>query len=256
MSATGGSTAECVSRANARRLVAAAAVCVVATSLLTACSSSGSTPSGSVIPNPKATSQPAVPASPSSTPMTSSTSVVVEPSSPVGLWFPGIIAPAGHKFAPVKSIRAKRNPDGSYQPVQPPEATDLDLRTASWRIDRATPGTTTTKTVEFDGHACPKNYPCAFNHLKDLRLGDPVVVQTKSGYELRYELAVIDPPANPFKLNKRARNSSDLASMQHTNQIGFNAPGRLLLITCGYKHGDTSTYNWVAVAYLVSARKL
>ena len=88
------------------------------------------------------------------------------------------------------------------------------------------------------GHACHYHL-CPFTRLKDVTVGDQVTVTTAAGtLTYRIDRVGLSP--------KTARSLPSWAS-------DSSVPNRLVLVTCAYEQGDTSTDNIVVMARLQSA---
>jgi LPXTG-site transpeptidase (sortase) family protein len=123
----------------------------------------------------------------------------------------------------------------SYQPVDPPHDTAQEWNTAAWIIQSAYPARQTRGTTYVYGHAC-HHHVCAFTELNEARPGDLVHVATPVS-ELAYRITRVGTAP------KSARSLPAWAA-------DITVADRLVLVTCNYEQGDTSTDNLIAVAAL------
>jgi LPXTG-site transpeptidase (sortase) family protein len=123
----------------------------------------------------------------------------------------------------------------SREPVDPPHDTAEQWNTAVWVQQSTYPSTPGRGTTYVYGHAC-HYHVCPFTNLKDARAGDSVRVTTTT----RTSTYTIDrvglSPKSASSLPPWASDSTE--------------PDRLVLVTCAYEHGDTSTNNIVVLARL------
>lgn len=105
----------------------------------------------------------------------------------------------------------------------------------AWWTGGGTPGSHADNTVYLYGHTWKE--PAVFNHIKELRRGDPVFVTTRTG-RLRY---VVD---SSFTVAK-----TDLTK---TPTVAAAMPGRLLLLGCYRATGreEHTTRNVVVIAHI------
>jgi LPXTG-site transpeptidase (sortase) family protein len=126
----------------------------------------------------------------------------------------------------------------SNQPVDPPHQTAAQWDTAAWVQQSAYPSAHSRGTSYIYGHAC-HHHECSFTRLKDARVGDRVVAAT-SRARLTYQI-------------KRTGLSPKSATALPSWAADSTVPNRLVLVTCAYEQGDTSTDNIVVVAQLQPA---
>jgi LPXTG-site transpeptidase (sortase) family protein len=126
----------------------------------------------------------------------------------------------------------------SNEPVDAPHDTAQQWNTAVWVKQSSYPSASSNGTSYVYGHAC-HHHVCSFTRLKDANLGDHVTVTTASAI-LTYRIARIG-------LSPKAATS--LPSWASDSTV----PNRLVLVTCAFEQGDTSTDNIVAVAQLQGA---
>jgi len=125
--------------------------------------------------------------------------------------------------APVDPISVASN-----EPVDPPL-----WNTAVWVKQSSYPSKRSKGTSYVYGHAC-HHHVCSFTRLKDAAVGDQVTVTTGAGM-VAYRIARIGlSPKTASSLPRWASDSS--------------VPDRIVLVTCAYETGDTSTDNIVVVA--------
>jgi hypothetical protein len=123
----------------------------------------------------------------------------------------------------------------SNQPVDPPHQTAAQWNTAAWVRQSAYPSAKSAGTSYVYGHAC-HHHVCAFSRLLDAQLGDQVTVATTSAH-LTYRIE---------RVGLSPKSATALPSWAADSTV----PGRLVLVTCAYESGDTSTDNIVVVARL------
>jgi LPXTG-site transpeptidase (sortase) family protein len=126
----------------------------------------------------------------------------------------------------------------SSQPVDATHQTAAQWNTAAWVEQSACPSAHSRGTTYIYGHAC-HHHECSFTRLKDARVGDRVVAAT-SGATLTYQI-------------KRIGLSPKSATALPSWAADSTVPNRLVLVTCAYEQGDTSTDNIVVVAQLQPA---
>jgi hypothetical protein len=123
----------------------------------------------------------------------------------------------------------------SNQPVDPPHNTAAQWNTAVWVRQSSYPSAHSAGTTYVYGHAC-HHHVCSFTNLKDADLGGQVTVATAAS-TLVYRIVRMGlSPKSAISLPLWASDSS--------------VPNRLVLVTCAYEQGDTSTENLVVVAQL------
>jgi LPXTG-site transpeptidase (sortase) family protein len=121
----------------------------------------------------------------------------------------------------------------SNQPVDPPHATAEQWNTAVWLKQSSFPSARSNGTSYVYGHAC-HHHVCSFTDLKEASVDDLVSVTTPSDtLTYRIERIGLSPKA-----------ASSLPSWASDSTV----PNRLVLVTCAYEQGDTSTDNLVVVA--------
>jgi LPXTG-site transpeptidase (sortase) family protein len=126
----------------------------------------------------------------------------------------------------------------SNQPVDPPHQTAAQWITAAWVRQSAFPSAHSHGTSYIYGHACD-HHQCSFTRLKDARVGDRVVVAAaEARLTYRIERTGLSP-----------KSADALPSWASDSTV----PNRLVLVTCAYEQGDSSTENIVVVARLQSA---
>ena len=126
----------------------------------------------------------------------------------------------------------------SNQPVDPPHATAEQWNTAVWVRQSSYPSASSTGTSYVYGHAC-HYHVCSFTQLKDVRVGDQVSITTPSqALTYRVRQTGLSPKA-----------ASSLPSWASRSTV----PDRVVLVTCAFEQGDTSTDNLVVVAQLQSS---
>jgi LPXTG-site transpeptidase (sortase) family protein len=123
----------------------------------------------------------------------------------------------------------------SNQPVDPPHATAEQWNTAVWVKQSSFPSASSTGTSYVYGHAC-HYHVCSFTRLKDVGVGDQVTVTTPA-HTLSYRVQQVG-------LSPKSANSLPSWASRST------VPNRLVLVTCAFEQGDTSTDNLVVVAQL------
>jgi LPXTG-site transpeptidase (sortase) family protein len=124
----------------------------------------------------------------------------------------------------------------SNQPVDPPHETAAEWNTAVWVKQTTYPSTPAKGTTYIYGHAC-HHHACPFTHLGDARPGDLARITTAS----RTSTYTIE------RIGLSPKSASSLPSWASDS----TAPNRLVLVTCAFEHGDTSTNNIVVVARLI-----
>ena len=123
----------------------------------------------------------------------------------------------------------------SNEPVDPPHSTAAEWNTAVWVKQSAYPSAQSTGTSYIYGHAC-HYHQCPFTQLKDARIGDLVRVTLPTGV-LTYQI-------------ERTGLSPKTASALPAWASDSTVRGRVVLVTCAFEQGDTSTNNIVVVANL------
>ena len=123
----------------------------------------------------------------------------------------------------------------SNQPVDPPHGTAAEWNTAVWVRQSAYPSAHSTGTSYIYGHAC-HYHQCPFSQLKNARAGDLVRVTLPSGV-LSYQI-------ERTGLSPKAANALPPWASDSTVR------NRVVLVTCAFEQGDTSSNNIVVVAIL------
>lgn len=127
----------------------------------------------------------------------------------------------------------------SNQPVDPPHSTPEEWNTAVWVRQSAYPSAPSEGTSYVYGHACHYHI-CPFTHLNQAQVGDVVAVTTPWAV-LTYRIDRIGlSPKSAVSLPSWASDST--------------VADRLVLVTCEFEHGDTSTNNFVAASHLMASR--
>jgi LPXTG-site transpeptidase (sortase) family protein len=124
----------------------------------------------------------------------------------------------------------------SNEPVDPPHETAAQWNTAAWVEQSTYPSTPGKGTTYVYGHAC-HYHTCPFTNLKDARVGDQVRV-TASARVSTYTIE---------RVGLSPKSASSLSPWASDSTV----PDRIVLVTCAYEQGDTSTSNIVVVARLV-----
>jgi Sortase domain len=137
---------------------------------------------------------------------------------------------SGDISADVSSISVASN-----EAVDPPHNTAAQWNTAVWVRQSSYPSAHSAGTSYVYGHAC-HHHVCPFTNLKDANLGGQVTVTTAVS-TLVYRIVRIG-------LSPRAASSLPVWASDSS------VPNRLVLVTCAYEQGDTSTDNLVVVARL------
>ncbi len=123
----------------------------------------------------------------------------------------------------------------SNEPVDPPHQTAEQWNTAAWVQQSTHPSTPDKGTTYVYGHAC-HYHVCPFTNLKDARAGDRVRVTT----------AARTPTYTIERIGLSPKSADSLPSWASDSTVR----DRIVLVTCAYEHGDTSTDNIVVVARL------
>jgi LPXTG-site transpeptidase (sortase) family protein len=155
----------------------------------------------------------------------------VPPLASDGLFNILIKTQQGQISARVSSISVASN-----QPVDPPHNTDEEWSTAVWVEQSTYPGANSKGTSYIYGHAC-HHHVCPFTQLKAVQIDDLVQVTT-SAATLTYRIT--QTGLSPKSANSLPSWASD-----------STVPNRIVLVTCQFEQGDTSTNNIVVVAQLV-----
>jgi LPXTG-site transpeptidase (sortase) family protein len=123
----------------------------------------------------------------------------------------------------------------SHEPVDPPHDTAEQWNTAAWVEQSTNPSTPGEGTTYVYGHAC-HHHVCSFTNLKDADVGDQVRVTTA----VRASTYTIE------RIGLSSKSANSLPSWAAESTV----PNRIVLVTCAYEQGDTSTDNIVVVARL------
>jgi LPXTG-site transpeptidase (sortase) family protein len=123
----------------------------------------------------------------------------------------------------------------SNEPVDPPHQTAEQWNTAAWVEQSTYPSTPGKGTTYVYGHAC-HYHVCPFTSLKNARVGDQVRITTSA----RASTYTIQ------RIGLSPKSASSLPSWASDSTV----PNRIVLVTCAYEQGDTSTNNIVVVARL------
>jgi LPXTG-site transpeptidase (sortase) family protein len=126
----------------------------------------------------------------------------------------------------------------SNQSVDPPHDTAQQWNTPVWIKQSTYPAAPSTGTSYVYGHAC-HHHVCPFTRLKDAQVGDQVVVTTKSA-TLTYLIT---------RTGLSPKTATSLPAWASDSTV----PNRVVLVTCAFESGDTSTENIVVVAQLKGA---
>ena len=140
--------------------------------------------------------------------------------------------------APIAPLSADMHSDGTAEPIDPPHNTAEEWRTVAWVTQSAFPNAPSTGTSFLYGHACHYHI-CSFTTLSNAGIGNSITVTTPSDV-LRYRICAtgVSPKSSNLDVPHCA-----------------NAPVDLVLVTCEYEIGDTSTNNFVVSATLRSATR-
>ena len=123
----------------------------------------------------------------------------------------------------------------SNEPVDPPHETAEQWNTAAWIEQSTYPSTPANGTTYVYGHAC-HHHVCPFTNLKDAQLGDQVRITTTA----RASTYTVD------RIGLSPKSASSLPTWASDSTV----PDRVVLVTCAYEQGDTSTNNIVVTARL------
>jgi hypothetical protein len=126
----------------------------------------------------------------------------------------------------------------SNELVDPPHSTAQEWNTAVWVRQSAYPSASSEGTSYVYGHACHYHI-CPFTNLNETQVGEEVVVTTPWRI-VTYRIDRIGlSPKSAVSLPPWASDST--------------VANQLVLVTCAFEHGDTSTSNLVVDAHLISA---
>ena len=123
--------------------------------------------------------------------------------------------------------------DGTAEPIDPPHHDAQQWNTAVWITQSAYPAAPATGPSYVYGHAC-HHHVCPFSRLTDVSVGNTVTVRTASS-ALTYRVC--------------ARGLSSKGG-NLVVPVCPDAAAALVLVTCQFENGDTSTNNLVVVASL------
>ncbi len=210
-------------RLRAALIVAVAALAGAAVTIVL--NSSGAGHRQVAAPQP-ATSPPTPPATAAATP--SKTAAAPAPSANADSFSLVVRTQSGDIAAQVESISVASN-----QPVDAPHNTAAQWNTAVWVKQSSYPSAASNGTSYVYGHAC-HHHVCAFTQLKNAGVGDQVTVTTPAA-SLIYRIA---------RVGLAPKAASSLPSWASDSTV----PNRLVLVTCAFEQGDTSTENLVVVA--------
>jgi LPXTG-site transpeptidase (sortase) family protein len=135
-------------------------------------------------------------------------------------------------------LRATLHSDGTAEPIDPPHGTAQQWNTAAWIEQSAYPAAPAHGASYIYGHAC-HYHVCPFSRLADAAVGDAITVQV---------------PAQVLTYRVCARG---LSSKDHNLVVPAcsRSSADLVLVTCQYEHGDSSTENLVVVASLAAGNQ-
>ena len=139
--------------------------------------------------------------------------------------------------AAVAPLRATLHSDGTAEPIDPPHDNAQQWDTAAWIEQSAYPAAPAQGRSYIYGHAC-HYHVCSFDRLTDVSWGDTITIHATS-QTLTYRVCARG-------LSPKAGNLVVPACHQPNAE--------LVLVTCQYEHGDTSTDNLVIVANLTAGR--
>ncbi|MBO0885243.1 MAG: class F sortase, partial [Mycobacterium sp.] len=123
----------------------------------------------------------------------------------------------------------------SHGVVDPPHNTAQQWNTAAWVEQSTYPATPAKGTTYVYGHAC-HYHVCPFTNLVDAKPGDQIRVKTRAGTRV-YTIA---------RTGLSPKSARSLPSWASDSTV----PNRIVLVTCAYEQGDTSTNNIVVMALL------
>ncbi len=139
----------------------------------------------------------------------------------------------GEIHAAVAPLSATIRSDGTPEPIDPPHSSARQWDTAAWIEQSAYPERPARGPSYIYGHAC-HYHVCPFTRLLNSRVGDTITVQT-TAKPIRYRVCATGVSSKAGNLVVPTCNSST----------------DLVLVTCQYEHGDTSTNNLVVVATMI-----
>ncbi len=136
----------------------------------------------------------------------------------------------------VAPLAATVGAGGAVEPIDPPHGSAQQWDTAAWIEQSAYPDRAARGPSYVYGHAC-HYHVCPFTRLVDSRVGDAIIVRS-GAHRIRYRICSIGVSSKAGNL-----------------VLPACAPGiDLVLVTCQYELGDTSTNNLVVVATMISGR--
>jgi len=179
-----------------------------------------------VLPDPAATHEP-------STKLAPPPNKTAPPPSADAVFALVVTTQSGDIAANVDSISVASN-----EPVDAPHNTAEQWNTAVWVKQSSYPSAASNGTSYVYGHAC-HHHVCSFTGLKDAQVGDQVTVTT----------AAARPTYRIVRIGLSPKTASSLPSWASDSTV----PNRVVLVTCAFEQGDTSTDNIVVVAQLRGA---
>jgi LPXTG-site transpeptidase (sortase) family protein len=210
-----------------RKLLFVVGVGAAALSAAACTTANGGTPHSMVSPSRTSTSF-TKPTPPPTKPATATPIEGTPASVQLGSFSLDIEMQTGRISADVEPISVASN-----EAVDPPHSTAKEWNTAAWVQQSTFPDPGTDGTSYVYGHAC-HHHKCPFTTLKDAQVGDKVTVTTISN---RLEYVV-----------KRVGMSPKSATALPSWASDSTVPDRLVMVTCAFEQGDTSTENIVVVA--------
>ena len=212
-----------------------AAVVGAAVLATAACTTASGADGGSGSPHPvvspsRTSTHPVKSATPTTPTTDSPIAGTPEPGVRVGSFSLDIKTQSGPISADVEPISVE-----SGETVDPPHSTNKEWKTAAWVQQSTFPTDGDQGTSYVYGHAC-HYHVCSFTNLKNVRVGDKVTVNAISG-EMEYVVSKVG-------LSPKTAKSLPVWASDST------VPNRLVLVTCAFEQGDTSTENIVVVAKL------
>jgi LPXTG-site transpeptidase (sortase) family protein len=143
----------------------------------------------------------------------------------------------GEIRAAVAPLSATIRSDGTPEPIDPPHGSAQQWDTAAWIEQSAYPERPASGPSYIYGHAC-HYHVCPFTRLRESRVGDTITVRA-SAKPIKYRVCATGVSSKAANLVVPTCNSST----------------DLVLVTCQYERGDTSTNNIVVVATTVETRE-
>ena len=137
----------------------------------------------------------------------------------------------------VDPLSATLRSDGTAEPIDPPHGSARQWDTAAWIEQSAYPAEPASGPSYIYGHACHYHL-CPFTRLRDVRVGDAVTVQS-SASPISYRVCSVG-------VSSKAGNLVVPPCASSTD---------LVLVTCQFERGDTSTSNLVVVATVIETPK-